>query len=1110
MKYYVILISILAMVWGSGYVSADTPSSKDLKDPLLHRQHIEKMRFESNRSRASAWAMAQKQGWPIRGRSGDLAYVLVDIRNSRPVYYIATNLNAAISIAADQVRQTSPHDLSGSNALVGIWDIGAVLPTHQEFGSRVSIRDGGSIDWHATHAAGTIGASGVDSQAKGMAPEALIYSYDVDGDSSELATIAATASAQPGKLQVSNHSYSALAGWVDNTNFSGNLGWHWFGMMSDGEDAIFGQYDSAAREWDDICYQAEYILPIKSAGNDRNDVAPAEGETFYYLDNFAWVSKAYSSATDPAADGGATGYDTIAEVGAAKNLLTVGSVEDAVSGGARSLAAANITEFSGWGPTDDGRVKPDVVANGVELYSTRSETDSSYGNRSGTSGAVASVTGAVALLLEDVKERLPNTSLKASSIKGLLIHTADDLGQAGPDYSYGWGLVNTRAAVDHFQNHAGAPQGLFIAEDILTNSDTNQHTFRWNGSDPIRVTLCWTDPAGPAQSSLNSSTPILVNDLDMVLQGPGGAPGYSPFVLNPANPAQTATTGDNSLDNVEQIYVESPPADGYYTITVSHKGSLSGSSQAYSLVVSGQTPDSDIMLSESELRFGDRSLSAGPSPALTLTITNSGSGDLSFSDISITGSQGAEFEFASAPDTSSLAPGESHNVSVLFDPSSEGSKSAHLIIASNDYDDGTLSIPLSGRGVAEDLPNVNFAQASSSHAENAADVTIGIELSQAAGTSGGSVHYKIIGGTATASADYTLAGSGQINFNAGDTSGEISLSISEDAIDENDETLLVQLQDSSNLSLGNDVEHTMTITDNDAEPTIAFSETNYQVDENAGSVQLRVSLSGNETEKTIQFTANTSDDSATAGNDYTAINTSYSISPGQRNYDFSVEILDDTSAEYTEALSVSISSPQNASLGESNATVSILDNDVPAETAQIVSVEAPGSWFSGAWDYTVGDWAGSKDGNGNDSYGYTLEPDHWLCICVYDNNLGVWTEGIFAYKQVWVSPNTEIQPMPALTMMNGTGPKPAASTRSATEARFAMNQTYFTKTNGNMNIGSWNFSLSQWQAEETAENFIFFEHPQPYDQWLGICLFNTDTSQWQEGLYVYHQSWYAP
>jgi subtilisin family serine protease len=102
--------------------------------------------------------------------------------------------------------------------------------------------------------------------------------------------------------------------------------------------------------------------------------------------------------------------------------------------------------FSSLGPARDGRIKPDIVANGHDVYSASSSGDSAYATKGGTSMATPNAAGSAALLIE--RARLAGRTLRASSLKGLIIHTADDLGTAGPDYKHGWGLINAQAAAD--------------------------------------------------------------------------------------------------------------------------------------------------------------------------------------------------------------------------------------------------------------------------------------------------------------------------------------------------------------------------------------------------------------------------------------------------------------------------------------------------------------------------------------------------------------------------------------------------------------------------------------------------------------------------------------
>ena len=106
----------------------------------------------------------------------------------------------------------------------------------------------------------------------------------------------------------------------------------------------------------------------------------------------------------------------------------------------------------------------------------------------------------------------------------------------------------------------------------------------------MRVTICWTDVEGtPAYVStgdtiVDPTNLMLVNDLDLRVTEGGNT--YFPWILDPANPSNAATTADNFRDNVEQVYIASP-SSGDYTITVNHKNSLTNGSQAFSLIMSG-------------------------------------------------------------------------------------------------------------------------------------------------------------------------------------------------------------------------------------------------------------------------------------------------------------------------------------------------------------------------------------------------------------------------------------------------------------------------------------------------------------------------------------------
>lgn len=572
----------------------------DLTTESARENTVNALEQQAAQRKQEAFAVAQDRGWPVQGvTSEDRKFELMqlDPETGRPLYNITMNKNAAISTAADLVRNTAPYNVNGSGLLIGVWDGGSVLANHQEFVApdRVTVKDGSSVNYHATHVAGTIGAKGVDPLAEGMAPSVDILSYDWSSDDAEMVSEAATAAGQTTKMNLSNHSYGTVSGWSDG-DYSGNSGWHWFGAQGEREDASFGQYSSAARSWDDIVYNARYYLPFKSAGNDRNEGPHTSQDgniTIYRRDAiWNWVSSTYSLATDPYNDGSQDGgYDTITDKGNAKNIMTVGAIRDAQSGGTRDLSPTSpmVASFSGWGPTDDGRIKPDIVANGILVYSTLETSTSAYGSMSGTSMSCPNASGSAVLLVEYFRNVFPGNDMLASTLKGLIIHTADDMGTAGPDYIYGWGMMNTLAAADHILFHANATGTQAIVENTLDSGTSSEsYNFTWDGSNSISATLCWTDPAGTSQSGLNATNLALVNDLDLRIISPDGTTNF-PFVLDPSSYTNAATTGDNFRDNVEQVRI-ALPIPGTHTVVVSHKGALTNGQQEYSLLLSGALP----------------------------------------------------------------------------------------------------------------------------------------------------------------------------------------------------------------------------------------------------------------------------------------------------------------------------------------------------------------------------------------------------------------------------------------------------------------------------------------------------------------------------------------
>ncbi|NNF22642.1 MAG: S8 family serine peptidase [Saprospiraceae bacterium] len=484
-------------------------------------------------------------------------YEFFDVVNGKAQFRKSFNEDAAIAMGVPSVRTGGDLglNLTGDGLNIGIWDGGLIRTTHQEFEGRIKYFDSAAttvFSDHATGVAGTLLGTGINMASRGMAPEATGIAYNFNNDEEEMVE------AQMLKeIVVSNHSYGLITGWNDGQ-------WYGDSAISDEEDWRFGFYDSQAKTWDDIAFNAPYYLIVKSAGNDRGDAG----------------SGPYPS------DGP---YDCVSSSSTSKNIMVVGAVQKS-NNGYDNPQNILMSSFSGWGPTDDGRIKPDIVGVGVDVRTSASASNDAYQVTSGTSFSSPAVCGGLALIQELHKEKY-NEFMKASALKALAIHTATQTGEKGPDYRYGWGLLNVRDASNFILNEDGVNNQ--IVEDRLMNGQEWSIEINPLAGTQARFTLVWTDPSGnPVASSLDPEDLMLVNDLDIRLTDEAGN-SHMPYILDPSIPQLGATTGDNFRDNVEQIYVDEIE-DRKFFLTISHKGSLVNGAQDFSLIVEYQSSTSQL------------------------------------------------------------------------------------------------------------------------------------------------------------------------------------------------------------------------------------------------------------------------------------------------------------------------------------------------------------------------------------------------------------------------------------------------------------------------------------------------------------------------------------
>jgi hypothetical protein len=407
-----------------------------------------------------------------------------------------------------------------------------------------------------------------------------ILDYDWNNDLSEMSAAAANG------MLISNHSYGTVSGWNYNSD---SARWEFNGRFNEKEDYRFGLYDNDAQIQDSIAYNAPNYLIVFAAGNNRTSVGPAVGQTYWRRNESGRMINAGARPSDINSN---DSYGSISTDKNAKNVLTVGAVFGLPSEYNKKEDVV-ISNFSSWGPTDDGRIKPDITAQGVAVFAPIATNDSSYGYLNGTSMAAPGAAGSL-LLLQELSHRFSVNGapriLKSATVKGLAIHTANEAGLfPGPDYRFGWGLLNISEAAQVLNtaltNNNSSNSPHFVYENTLLNGESKSYTITASGTRPVKATIVWTDIKGTASELLNDPTPELVNDLDLVITQ--GNKTHQTWNLNPGSPDSQAFRGTNNIDNVEKVEVDTSLVGTNYTITVKHKGTLERGQQNFSLIISG-------------------------------------------------------------------------------------------------------------------------------------------------------------------------------------------------------------------------------------------------------------------------------------------------------------------------------------------------------------------------------------------------------------------------------------------------------------------------------------------------------------------------------------------
>ena len=446
------------------------------------------------------------------------------------------------------VENEATFTLDGSGEMIAIADTGLdrdhpdiagrVAAVYTQYGLDTSPAD--SNGGHGTHVTLTaIGDGSGDSSTKGIAPAASVTMYALEHDPT-------------GVFGRQGSIYDLLADAKQKTARIAINAW--------GLNGNYGEYTADSRSVDQFVKDERTVLPIFSIGD--------------------WDGSGASSVTAPAT---------------AKNVLSVGA---STTGSGGSTPPGSVDQDSRVGPTADGRIKPDVVAPGVEVCSGRAEearnpsgfecgtgSHSSgtplYMTLSGTSQSASVAGGLAALTREFLREQVGIQSPSASLIKAAMINGADDLGAPDiPNDQEGWGQLNLQNTV--MPTHQGSSLATFYDDGkTLQPSFGLLYQLDLDPASGLDITLAWNDESGSANSPQTDAK--LINDLDLILIDPNG----NQMLGNNFNAGYSVMGGvSDSLNNVERISIapNSVVNSGQWLVKVMHRG---GVNQDFSIVITG-------------------------------------------------------------------------------------------------------------------------------------------------------------------------------------------------------------------------------------------------------------------------------------------------------------------------------------------------------------------------------------------------------------------------------------------------------------------------------------------------------------------------------------------
>lgn len=406
--------------------------------------------------------------------------------------------------------------LDGSGVNIGVWDGNAF--GHVDYTGRVTQVEsevGAHVD-HGTHVTGTIlGAGLVDEDRAGMAPGARAWTHNFGAN-------------RNGKTEPLEMLEALMDHGVTLTS-------HSYGVPLECGDSY---------EKEQFCYgMTDQLHDLLAEKYNQTHVFSAGNFQTYCRD-------------DANARYRAEGYGTVTR--RTKNAILVGAVDD----------QDGMTYFSSWGPQDDGRLAPTVATLGHQVMST---SPWGYQPMDGTSMSAPVTTGSIALLMQRWRQLHGGKGMRSALVRAVVANTARDAGLPGPDFKFGFGLLDIEHAIRSVE------KGQYYQGEVTASMASREYTGKIvvpEGVTRVKVLLTWNDPSPEKVYAWGERA--LTNDLDLEVDG------VKALFADPKRVQDAARPVGDTLNNIEQVVIDNPPA-GELEYLVIGRRIVSGDEQAFAI-----------------------------------------------------------------------------------------------------------------------------------------------------------------------------------------------------------------------------------------------------------------------------------------------------------------------------------------------------------------------------------------------------------------------------------------------------------------------------------------------------------------------------------------------